>query len=468
MVNPEYEIKPSKAFDSFLRKYTGICAEVVKNLVGQTPEQKPFFHAAYFASLEASPEDPDGHKAQLRKLGIDGDILINDLNALLEEDNHLKECCGNAVALAYYLDDFIEHLAWLADLDIEASKFESYYNNQLSELKARTYECRFTRVALSHLYNFDSNVIKAEIGTFRVERLESNKISALLGESTPVSFLNPEGVGNFFIVSEEVGSCPDVSKWIIAAHQQAEDLVTVLKYFKDGIVYVDYSIPHYKPEWVNQLWKRGIHFIGKPHLFRYRNGEHYYHLDETELESLKNWFHVYKLPEVASLLDDHRNKVRQSIIRAADYYQDSDARPNAVAKLPDLAIALESLFAPSDKAEFSFRIAQSIAQIVGRTAEERKQIYKMVRVLYDKRSTLLHGAYNVDDYYEGRFVTDDDIETWSSLIRKAILHTLTLYLNGWNNRDNLLKAIIDSTLDNEIAERLRNDGDFNAFISSKV
>ena len=456
----------STSLEPFLDKYSKICAGVFEKFV-PLPEAKPFLQTAYAASLAESERDERAAHllSQMRELGLDGEILTRELDGLLQEDRHLKSCCTDALTLARYLNDFVAQATGFYNLGVVKSRHDDLYVRTLDEFMSRTYEREFARLTYSHLYNFSAELASAEVGSLRIERLTARAISALIGEGTPSSFLNPTGAGDFFLVEECHDPDPDMADRVIDAHLRAQDATRVMQYFKDGVVYVDYSIPHFSPEWVNDLRKHGVFFVGQPHRLSYRGGEAPYHLNREELGRLREWLAVYDSPEITRKLDDQRNKPRQSLMRAGDYFEGSHARLKAVDKLPDLAIALESLFAPNEKSEFNYRIAQSVAQLIGETPDERKQVFKAAKDLYDRRSKLLHGAYDVDAYSEGRFVTDEEIERWSSIVRRATLHVLTLYLQGWNNRDDLLKAIVDAALDSSVAEGLRRESDLTTLIN---
>lgn len=61
-------------------------------------------------------------------------------------------------------------------------------------------------------------------------------------------------------------------------------------------------------------------------------------------------------------------------------------------KLIDYWVALESLFSPSDRQEFSFRVPLRVASLIGETPDEREDIFKNLRTSYTLRSRIVHGA----------------------------------------------------------------------------
>ncbi len=135
-----------------------------------------------------------------------------------------------------------------------------------------------------------------------------------------------------------------------------------------------------------------------------------------------------------------------------------------VERLIALAIALEALFSPADKGEFTFRISQSAAQFLARTPTEREEIFSQVREMYGRRSALFHGAYNVSKYDKGEFVTAEEVEVWASIIRRALLGFFVLYLRGEQDRQAVLDKIQSAAFDASIGDKVRADSDIEAFL----
>ena len=74
------------------------------------------------------------------------------------------------------------------------------------------------------------------------------------------------------------------------------------------------------------------------------------------------------------------------------WFGSSYSRTNPSDRLVDHWIALESLFATDGSQELRHRASLRIARFVGRTAEERQQIFKKAKASYNLRSTIVHGA----------------------------------------------------------------------------
>lgn len=209
---------------------------------------------------------------------------------------------------------------------------------------------------------------------------------------------------------------------------------SVLQYFKDGIVHVDYTVPHFFPPWVNGIRKRGIFYVGEPHRLWYAGGQRFYRLSRAEAKQVGRWWSLSLTPAVAGRLNEERNKLRQAMRRAGIFYESHHEKLDATSKLIDLAIALEALFSPSDKGELTYRMAQSASFLIAEDVEERKEVYRFVKKMYSRRSALFHGQYDADAYSDGKFVTDDEIERLASIIRRSMLRFLVLFLRGSNSQ----------------------------------
>ncbi|HEX8181154.1 MAG TPA: hypothetical protein VF525_16535 [Pyrinomonadaceae bacterium] len=401
-------------------------------------------------------------RRDLEKRGFDGTEVRRRLEQIISEDKHLRNCCTNSAYLALYLDNgFIGLVSFLKESD---SFNEETYKVFLKSFLDSTYAQPFRKQAVSHLYNFNAEDDRLEFEGIRVVKLDSATISKLIGEPTFPAFIHPKGVGDYFVVTEEGGPSDDVINWLFSERSKATEFASVLQYFKNGLVHVDYTVPHFLPLWVNDLRKRGIFFIGDPHRTPYAQGQKPYQLNRVEMEQVNTWWRTYTSELVVQSLANSRNKFRQLIQRAGDFYELYHERKDAPSRLIDLAIALEALFTPSNKGELIYRIAYAASHLVGRDATERKEIFGFVKKMYSLRSSLFHGQYDVNDYYEGRFVTDEQTEQLASIIRRAILRFLVLYLRGHSNIDEVRSRLSDCVLDSDAVVRLQSESDPETFL----
>jgi hypothetical protein len=346
------------------------------------------------------------------------------------------------------------------------------YGKAFQDFSDYVYAEPFRTMALSHLYNFEAEDDRLQFEVVRIGRLSASEVSLVLGEPTNQSFIHPHGVGDYFVLTETTGPNDDLINWLFDERYKAIEFASVLQYFKDGIVHVDYTVPHFFPAWVNRIRMRGgIFYIGDPHRLWYAGGKRFYRLSRREAEQVNRWWSLSLTPAVSKRLNEERNKLRQAIKRAGIFYESHHEKADATGKLIDLAIALEALFSPSDKGELTYRMAQSASFLIAEDVEERKEVYRFVKKMYSRRSALFHGQYDVDAYSDGKFVTDDEIEKLASVIRRSMLRFLVLFLWGSNSQQDILDRLNLCMLDPDEAKRISEESDISALIdeySSKL
>lgn len=394
--------------------------------------------------------------------GFNGAATLQELQSILARDQHLSQCCPTAGHLAQFLDLFF--ITPCLQL-IETRAPEAAINQLLDQFLALTYtQGPFRSVSLSHLFNFDAEADRIDFGPIRVAKLPDSLVARILNEPTPRSFFHPPNAGDFFVVSERQGPCDDVVTWLFEEKDRAERFAQVLQYFKDGVVHVDYTVPHFLPEWVNQVRKWGIYFVGNPRRNAYDNGQHMYRIVDRETESVTRWWRAYNSQAVMERLAQDRNELRQASLRSGEYYELSHTRETPTDRLITLAIALEALFSPQDQGEFTFRISQTVSQLVGSTPEERERVFGEIKDMYNRRSKLFHGQYDLQRFYEGRFVTHGECDRWASIIRQATLRFIVLFLRGENSRQAILDLLTKAALNPEYGTDLRTRSDIEPLL----
>lgn len=470
---PQEERSPS------LRKYLRGYVDLVARISAANPElarehQNLFYFFAY--AWLADPGGDPGVEADLtrrreeyERLGFDGDRARSELSQVMDEDKHLKECCSTLTSLAYFLD--IEFISHAAPHQNDAGISDEEYGKMFDAFSEHVYSEPFRTMALSHLYNFEAEDTHLLFDVVRVGRLTASEVSLVLGEPTNQSFIHPYGVGDYFVMTEATGLIDNLISWLYDERFKATEFASVLQYFKDGIVHVDYTVPHFFPPWVNRIRKRGIFYVGEPHRLWYAGGQRFYRLSRAEAEQVGRGWALSLTPAVAGRLNEERNKLRQAMRRAGIFYESHHEKLDATGKLIDLAIALEALFSPSDKGELTYRMAQSASFLIAEDVEERKEVYRFVKKMYSRRSALFHGQYDVDAYSDGKFVTDDEIEKLASIIRRSMLRFLVLFLRGSNSQQDILDRLNLCMLDPDEARKMSEESDMNSLVdeySSKL
>jgi hypothetical protein len=413
-------------------------------------------------------------KREIAELGFDGAEGKKKLEEVLTRDKHLAECCPTLLHLANFLDSFF--VTATADAKRQGAS-QDRLDFAYSEFDSLTYrQGRFKRIALSHLFNFDMESNSATFAAdnaqanIRIERLDASTIPGILGESGFQAFLHPAGIGDFFVVDEEGASAVDDYKWLLEKRKKALAFVQALQYFQDGVVHVGYSAPFFVPNWANQIRRVGLFFLGQPRRFLYEGAKKMYMIRAAEQERLSRWWKAATTERIVNYVSNKKGKLRQAIYRAGQYYESSHERADNVERLLALAVAIESLFSPSDKGELKFRISQSAAQLIGREPNEREQVFKSIARMYDRRSELVHGSYDVDDYDAGQFVTATEIDEWAAYLRRALLCFLALYFKGdmQAGREPVLQRIASANFSDVEGDKLRKEADLETLFTELV
>jgi len=183
-------------------------------------------------------------------------------------------------------------------------------------------------------------------------------------------------------------------------------------------------------------------------------------LEDSETERIRELWDIYKKIIAPALAK--KSAFREMTLRSGDFFESNFGREHAHERLLALAIALEALFSPGDQQEMSFRIALYASQLVG-TEENRKAIFQQIREAYNLRSKLVHASYNVDMFARGWFVTHDQIDALSSVVRQALVRFTVLlirdlYSTG-DGRRRLHDELSLAVLDPQASESLRRKSD---------
>ena len=464
-LEPVPKEKRSQKLKGYLRTWAEHTASVKKN----HPEvlnsvNLPFHYLCYFWLVPADRQNVSVQETytQIEESGFEGERIRGELEEILAEDQHLKHCCESPLNLAFYVDgNFLSMLApFIEQNEVTDGTYDRYFDI-FSEF---SYRQPFRKFALSHLYNFASTEQLLQFAGVQIMRLDAAEIPGVIGDASAYSFLHNHETGDHFVITDSPGECPNVMDWLLNERATALNLMGILRYYKDGIVDIDYTTPYFLPEWVNQIRKRGPAFVGEPRRTPYGDATKFYRLSQAEATEVDRWWRIYQTPQVDERLENFKNELRQTLLRAGDFYETSMQQKDSVTRLINLAIALEALFSPSDRGELNYKISLYASLLISNDAEERIETFKFVKEMYDRRSTLFHGAYDVDRYQQGTFVTNEEAERLASIIRRSILRFLVLYLKGEDSRRNILAELSNGVLDGSLIEKLRIQSDPKVFI----
>lgn len=389
---------------------------------------------------------------RLKAASFDGPSHLARAENILATDAHLGKCCVQPFDLFRLVDKLaLQFLAVPIRLD-HHNELGKAWGNFENLIYANG---EFKKIALCHLFNFDCSEPVIEFDEFKIARVPPLALARAVGDTNNSPFTYHQGVGDFYIVIEDPKPCENYIDWLYEKHAVAAAFSQLLPYFKDGVVHLDYSAIYFTPDWVNDIRKGGVFFVGSPRRFAYHDGVKPYRINSKDIAQLRQWWRIYTDTKIATRMSS-ANNFRAALNRAGQYFESSMEREVPADRLIDLAISVESMFT-TGSGDLTFKISQAAAQFVGSNSNDRRLIQCEIKNLYDRRSDLFHGR-NLD-------VTHDQVDKWSAILRKAYLGLLVLYLRGEKDRDRIVKSILESGLDSDAAEEIRRRSDIDVFAS---
>lgn len=203
----------------------------------------------------------------------------------------------------------------------------------------------------------------------------------------------------------------DPEHYLLQARKLCQELVTLLRLFKEGSVHgVPYRIwdKIVPGDLLNTLVK-DINNLG---LF---TTKHMYELGDNDIEKLQSFFIV--LSEV------DQSSFSVAISRFDDSYKREEERDRFI----DLLIALEALFGESgDSVGYKIRLrCACFLGICSDIGDDKQQIFDFLKEAYGKRSDILHGRQKSVEWASG-----DVCLKLENLVRQSIVHMLLQAKDG--------------------------------------
>jgi hypothetical protein len=415
------------------------------------------------AIQDANPDNLDSFQAALRSyfLSDDSSYKTKDARNLLDEllaaDAHLKACCQTAWGLARG----IEVLSPIAIRSSGLSWDEGGQEIAVARMLGILYETEYQRETYVHIYNFVSEQTPLPISVFHAEivGLSVTDLPRLIGEVTVTSVLHDPKTGTCFTRFVDKGEEADNVNFQ-ACWAAASTIVQILRFFKCGIIDLDYGAIYYRPIWVNEIRWSGIRTWGLP---RRDAQKELYLLSNQELQRFVSYCKVYE--KLKPLIEETSTSLRQATALAGNYFEDHHKRTKPEEKLIDLVIALEILFSPSRESELRFRIAQRAAILLGKTAPERESIRDFILRVYDARSGLVHAGESPFSTAAKKKLSDEDLVRLADYVRQAVLRFFLLRWRGESEKEKVQTLLDKCALDGLSLGELHLTSDFEAAIS---
>ncbi len=405
----------------------------------------------------------DEIRSIVNSYGIEGEKLrselLTELNQILKEDSHLSVCCGGEpLNFTTAIDMFyLDHLISLSHrINLTESQVKSIYDSFENLLYAGEYK----RIAYFHLFNFEiESSEELNFDNWTIETVPQYYIPYILGETTPFSRLHPPNLGNYFLVYKDSESPNDILNWLNSKYEEALEILGLFQYFKDGVIHIDYYTAHFRPNWVNLIWRMGIFFFGR---IRHNPIEPKYKILKEEIPKVQKYWNSYKKNH-DRFLQLPSSELGKTIQRAGRHFSNYHSKEMKEEQFIDLIIALESLFTPATQ-EVTYRISQYAGVFLGDQNEGYK-IYEFIKEMLSKRGKLFHGQYAIKKLIGGQFLSDEEIKNFASYIRRAILGFIILHLRGENKREEILKKLEMAIFNPEIGEDIRKNANPDNFVN---
>jgi hypothetical protein len=137
-------------------------------------------------------------------------------------------------------------------------------------------------------------------------------------------------------------------------------------------------------------------------------------------------------------------------------------------KLIELVIALETLFSPGREGEQRFRISQRAAILLGKDAEDRKNLMRFFKLVYDARSQIMHSGISAFTPPSGlrqrdlKILTDQQLSDLGNYVREAVMKILILVWRGRKDKNQINDLLDESALDEKSLQQLLQETDIES------
>lgn len=430
--------------------------------------QKYKYPLLAFITLEETSEETRDVVAR----GLTHSIVKTSLEDILNNDQHLMKCCGDADHLARTIDMFF--LKKLTANHFPGSQSFGFVQDELeaplSDFDQVLYERGpFQRYAYFHLFDLtiiDECRIQPPYEEWFIQKVEPQTVSVLFGESSVRSFISPPLTGTWFLVCRDTTGfeAETLENWLIRRWKEAAPFRRVLQYSIDGIVDIDYVCPYFSPDWVNDIHRWGLYYVGSPRRDDIPLRLQTYVFDHNQ-EAINRMWRTYVRHQTR--MTESGSTLRRAIRIAGEFYEDYHRKLSRAEQFASLMIALEALFTPSDQTEHTFRISQNCALLACESYDStgRQEIFEFLKIMFKRRGRLFHGQFDSSEESPDGLASDEEIGKLSTLVRTSILRFMALFLQGENNLENLRKSLQMAALDESLRDELLHKGDYEALIN---
>ncbi|MCM8792677.1 MAG: HEPN domain-containing protein [Candidatus Omnitrophica bacterium] len=170
------------------------------------------------------------------------------------------------------------------------------------------------------------------------------------------------------------------------------------------------------------------------------------YLKETEIEKFKEFVN-----KIRDFLKSETYKNHKYLRIATHYFLSAHEAPDIADNLVNYVIALEALYFDKETSEMRERLANRIANLLGKNSEEKTEIRKRMLKIYKDRCDYVHGkSADINKDFSSQ-------QNWlRNILRLSLLSffSLSKYYDSNKKREELLNSL-DSVFDSNLIENIQ-------------
>jgi hypothetical protein len=261
------------------------------------------------------------------------------------------------------------------------------FDNMYFDLEQFFYSENIKLQAFAPLHNFNSDVHEIELGDgLRIRKITTSELEELLTEMKRSYMIPPLEVLHLKYATELIYeekkmfgdlSVNKVQIQVVNVNERFNKVITALRLFKSGSTGL--NIIKTKP-----LLDMPIMVCRTRSRLEYKrfSGPQYL-LSGKEVNEFRDFWSRFEKIDL-----EHYSSLNIAVERFNYAYE----RNRLEDKLIDYMIAFEALFSKKgETGEFRHKLSTRVSRLLKQNYEERKEIAKIMKEIYDKRSTIIHG-----------------------------------------------------------------------------
>lgn len=270
-----------------------------------------------------------------------------------------------------------------------------------------------------------------KLETQEIDFLRENKVCKYRAQALKVSYEN----------ALEIGSSAEFPAGAIEIFFKWKNVLTTLRLFKEGHVFIDISIPHIRYD----IFKEDVRdafdsfFISvtpfQPELYSMKKPN--YFLKEDEIDQLKAFHNVIK-----------RIKLPSDLKVAVAWFNQALETADSLECLIRHVVALEAMFLEGGP-ELTYRLSNRVSSFIGKSPDERLSIKHWIKEFYKMRSKIIHGG-------QRRYIIPQNLlSELEEYVRISIVKMIAL--RQQYKKDKLLKLVEKSIVDDGQRAKLEKE-----------